>query len=63
MQGDNFTWSLFVNGFYEGLTSFKTVVVPATRTQCEALRLMLGGSSGLANGIYYNCLSGFVPAR
>ena len=32
--------------------------MPATQTQCEALRLMLGGRSGLAQGVYYNCLSG-----
>ena len=47
-RGDAITWSTFANGIYEGRTSFHALVIPATQTQCEALRLMLGGSSGLA---------------
>ena len=50
--------SIFVNALYDERVTYEAAVIPALQTQCTGLRLIFGGSTGLAKGIYYNCLSG-----
>ena len=51
-------WADLLNAIYEGRAAYDDIVVPAIRNGCGGLRIMMGVNSGLAQGFYYNCLSG-----